>query len=259
MEIINCICCDSPCHILVRMKCSYRTLQEIVFIWYQSVLLHQIFLECIRAGVDCWSVWFRINIPKLNRKVGNVSVDIFGINNMDKLNNKNNCLNQRKIALCQMFQLIHYLKLNQIFWSKHLLTQAVPMSVAAEEAVSAALVGRCQVILTGDQDDNDRQKSTFNHIQDKFAMSRKLKISRIISNYDKQVKPPTSLCLSPICPAGCGANGQCVKPGTCICQVEMTMTAMTMTITMMMAGMILMRLMMMMLVLWVVMPGTCIC
>ena len=43
---------------------------------------------------------------------------------------------------------------------------------------------------------------------------------RNICNYDSaQVKPPTSLCLSPICPAGCGANGQCVKPGTCICQV----------------------------------------
>ena len=37
-----------------------------------------------------------------------------------------------------------------------------------------------------------------------------------------QVKSPTSLCLSPICPAGCGDNGQCVKPGTCICQVKMT-------------------------------------
>ena len=67
-----------------------------------------------------------------------------------------------------MFQLIHYLKLNQMSWSKLLLMQAVPTSVAAEEAVSAALVGRCQVILTGDQDDNDRQKSTFNYIQDKL-------------------------------------------------------------------------------------------
>ena len=44
------------------------------------------------------------------------------------------------------------------------------------------------------------------------------------------MKPPTSLCLSPICPAGCGANGQCVKPGTCICQVETTATTMMMMI-----------------------------
>ena len=78
------------------------------------------------------------------------------------------------------------------------------MFAGVEEAVNVVQAGRCA--------------SSQNHnINNEIMM---IGWSRNICNDDSaQVKPPTSLCLSPICPAGCGANGQCVKPGTCICQV----------------------------------------
>ena len=41
----------------------------------------------------------------------------------------------------------------------------------------------------------------------------------IVANICHQVKTGTGLCLSPVCTHSCGENGQCVKPGVCICQV----------------------------------------
>ena len=99
------------------------------------------------------------------------------------------------------FKVIHNI-INMYIWKY--LEQADPMFVGVEEAVNVVQAGRCA-------------SSQNNNINNTIMM---IGWSRNICNYDSdQVKPPTSLCLSPICPAGCGANGQCVKPGTCICQV----------------------------------------